>query len=63
MYFVGMCALCATIATACTNNETETKNEQEVTNLEKETVKDTTEQKENDVAIEVKGEYFMGTWW
>ena len=54
MYFVGMCALCATIATACTNNETETKNEQEVTNLEKETVKDTTEQKENDVAIEVK---------
>ncbi len=59
MYFVGMCALCATIATACTNNETETKNEQEVTNLEKETVKDTTEQKENDVAIEVKGEYFI----
>ena len=37
MYFVGVCILCITIVTGCTNNETETKNEQKMTNLEKKT--------------------------
>ncbi len=59
MYFVGVCILCITIVTGCTNNETETKNEQKVTNLAEETVEDIIEQKENDVAVEVKGEYFI----
>ena len=59
MYFVGVCILCITIVTGCTNNETEPKNEQKVTNLAEETVEDIIEQKENDVAVEVKGEYFI----
>ncbi len=50
MYFIGVCILCAVMATACTSNET--KNKQEVSNLVEET-------NTNKEAIEVDGEYLI----
>ena len=65
MYFVGVCALCATMATACTDNEPE--NNQEINSLNVEQIEDINqnifsiviEKMENKVPIKLDNEYFM----
>lgn len=72
MYFVGVCALCTTMTTACTNNET--KSEQEAINIvneeninseieqkdvDKKNVDTDIEQEESNVAIQIKDDYFI----